>query len=107
MRRISITTQQKIMFIPYINWLNTFIWLYNYHCAKYSLIIALKSIVIEVSCLAPFLLIEIFTSRFFPDIEHIVAGLNSYFMPLSLSWALIKFQKKLEINPRKNQEKTE
>lgn len=96
MKKISLRTQKIVMFIPYINCINLFIWVNNFFCMKYSNRIAAKSILIILTSILPLLFLEITVSRLFPELEKIITLLGSYFLPLLMGLGLIKFQQTLE-----------
>lgn len=95
MKPVSIQIQQKIMFIPYVNMVNIFIWFYNSVCLHVSSSVVARSLGIIFISFVPLAAIQTVVAKIFPDVGHFLSYLNSYIIPLFISYGLIKYQQKL------------
>lgn len=95
---VSLRTQRIISFIPYVNGLILFIWLYNYsHSKKKHKVFARSLVVIFITCI-PLVALQIVFSKIFsvyPIAINIINLLAVYLIPFALGQALIKYQEKL------------
>lgn len=92
MRPISLKIQKVIMFIPYVNILNLFFWLYNsvfYFKAKKTFA---RSLWILLSTLCPLMFFQLLVAEHFVSVGRIISYLNIYAIPLILSYRFIKYQ---------------
>ena len=96
MKPVSIETQKKLMFLPWLNILNLFIWSYNFLCMKYPFSVACKSIALFLGCSLPLFLLEVALTYIFPSSKLVISFIGSYLVPLCTSFAFIRMQEKLE-----------
>ena len=84
------------MYIPYINCVNLLIWIYNWHCMKWSHKAGLQSVVIMLaSMLLPLWVVDLCSSIISPDVSTILKYLLVYGSPLMMSWGLIRLQARI------------
>lgn len=95
MKKISIETQKKMMYIPYINILNMFIWLYNCISLKPPRNCVPKTLTILFVNSLPLLLLQIILSNIWPAVANILTYINAYLIPLLISRGLINYQEDL------------
>ena len=96
---LSVRTQFILMWIPFLNFFNLFIWLYNYSRNSYGIGIFVKSWGVMLLHTVPIAFVQILVSKIFrgyPLIVNIVGMIAMYIIPLMLSFGLIRFQKKLQ-----------
>ena len=95
MKIVSIKTQRILMFIPLLNNLNLFIWIYNCRCANIPAAVFGKSLLIIFSRAFPFAVLHILLSNVLPEFGGVFAYLFMYCIALSISYGLIKYQEKV------------
>ena len=92
--RISVSLQSKLIWIPFVNTIVLFLWLYNYmHYEKQSFGLWNKSVFYTVGHTIPCVIVFILLGHFFPSVGFI-GILASYVIPLVIGFALVRFQKK-------------
>ena len=95
MKIVSIKMQRILMFIPYLNILNLFIWVYNCRCANISAAVFGRSLLLIFAHAFPFAALHILLANLFPELSGKFAFLFMYGMALSISYGLIKYQEKI------------
>lgn len=87
-----------MMFLPFINFLILFVWLYNYsHTEKNSKIFMKSLFIIFCTCI-PMIILQILFSKLlsrYTIVLNIVNACAIYVIPLVLGYSLIKYQKKV------------
>ncbi len=92
--KISISTQKKIMWIPIIHIFSLFVWLYNYiYYPHKSFKLWWGSIGYTFLHMIPAIIVHAILNHRFPEMP-IVFMITTYFCFLSMSYALIRWQKK-------------
>ena len=92
---IPLKVQRIIMFIPYVNVLNLFIWLNNSRMLNAPRNGVPRMLRIMFSCAIPFSCIQVFTSLYFPEYSDWVSTACVYLLPLLIGRGLIKYQNQL------------
>ena len=95
MKQISIDAQRRIMFIPFVNVANLFIWLYNSRNAYNTVNTLPRTLLILFSSTLPLEIISIIVSNLSPTIGDVLGCLNVYLGPLVASYRFIKYQEEL------------
>lgn len=93
--KISTKVQRKLMFIPYVNTLVMFIWLYNCRKAKMNMTVFMKSLLLIFAVVIPSAIVQVVISKLFPNIGGISACIMSYLTSLLIAYCLIRFQEQL------------
>lgn len=96
--RVSIKTQKILMFIPFVNALIWFIWLYNCIKMKVSTAAFMKSLLRMFAVIIPLAMVQLVLSKVFPDTSDILGYIMMYLAPLSMAFCLIRFQERLYEN---------
>lgn len=103
MHKVSLRVQKFISFIPCINILIFFIWMYNYYSYYRigldftdSTTVMIKSIFIVFACSIPIMILTAVLTTMVPASVLLLAAIAVYVQPLIMSWALIKYQEKLD-----------
>lgn len=97
---INIKTQKIILFIPYINVLILFFWLYNYYILQVENKVFFKSLMILFFRIFIFVIPQIILSKILGEnsqINNIISKILIYIIPLSFGDGLIKHQSKIGI----------
>ena len=94
MKKVSIRTQKILMFIPYANIFNQFIWVYNCLVSEYPVHTGLKSLYIWLVYGLPIAIIHSVLDALFPEISHIATFLTMYLYGVLVSFGIIRFQQK-------------
>ena len=94
MNLISIETQRKLMYIPFLNLLNYFIWFINIVRAKVPTSCWAKGFWSIVVHAIPVWFVCTALGRIIPGIVAIAWICTIYFTPLAMSYGSIKFQEK-------------
>lgn len=95
MNRVSIKTQKILMFIPYVNIINLFIWLYiSTHQFKEKNTF-LRSLWILFSTLGPLVFAQVTLSQFLPTLGTLMSYANIYMIPFVLGYRFIRYQETL------------
>lgn len=92
---VPIKFQRILSYIPIINSLILFVWLYNFIRSGKSHGIFVKSLLVLLVCTAPLILIQIVVSCVFAasTLSSICDLIMVYLIPLSMGIGLIKYQK--------------
>ncbi len=92
---VSVKTQKKLMFIPYVNALVPFIWVYNCRKTETDTAVFLQSLLHVFAAAIPLMVVQVVLSKLFPSIGGILACIMSYLAPLAIACCLIRFQERL------------
>lgn len=91
---ISVKVQKYIVFIPFVNCLILFIWVYNYGKMKNDFKVFAKSLLIIGAIGLPLTMIQIIVTNLFGT-AHILDLLMVYVTPLLIGLGLIQYQKRI------------
>ena len=99
MKTISIKAQKILSFIPFVNAIVLFLWIFNYRVsinepkifAKSLLVILVRTIPLS---LLQRLFLNLFIEQEIPTI--LINCIAIYIIPFSLAWGLISFQQKIK-----------
>lgn len=94
MNLISVETQRKLMYIPYVNALNYLIWCINVARARLPFSCWIKGFWSIVGHTIPVWFVFSGASRLFPNLSFLLNFCTLYFSPIAMSIAAIKFQEK-------------
>lgn len=91
----TIQLQKRLMFIPYVNIFNLFIWLYT--CIQYFKVweVLSKTAFILVSTFLPAFVFQFIVSDYFPLLANALSYIVAYVGPTVMSYRLILLQEKL------------
>lgn len=95
---ISVHTQKIIKYIPFLNCLILFIWLFNCNRMKIDYMVFLKSLLLIFATSIPLAILQIILSKMlieFLAVQHVLNGIFIYLIPFVVGSALIKYQEKL------------
>ena len=95
---ISLHTQHIMMYLPFINALILFVWLFNYHNSERRLKVFGKSLIIIFCVTIPMGVLHILFSKIFAEFSIVLTVSNYlfiYLIPFVLGYALIKYQEKV------------
>ena len=95
---ISIRVQSILMCVPLLNCLVLFAWLYNYGHSVTNRTVFAKSLLVIFFSTIPLVILQILLSKIFANQAIILSVINSlmtYFIPFSMSFNLIRYQKKV------------
>ena len=95
---VSLRVQRIMMYIPFVNCLILFVWLFNYRHSGKDYKTFGKSLIIILCVCAPLVVLQILFSKLlakFPNVIAIVDLLAIYIIPFVLGFALIKYQEKV------------
>lgn len=95
MKIVSVETQKKIMYIPYVNILNLFIWLNNIRYMDVPYNGVPKTLLILFINSIPLVLIQSILVNTFPIVGNVLSYINVYLIPLLISRGLIRYQEQL------------
>ena len=96
MGAVSIKTQEKIMFIPWLNVMNIFFWFWNSISIYRTVRTLPRTIWIMFSSSLPLIILQLVVSRFHNTAGLVISYANIYFIPLLLSYRFIKYQKLID-----------
>ena len=94
MRHISVRTQIKLMFIPYVNILNFFIWCNNYKYLNLPFKMGFQSALIILASMTITVVPAWFLTTMSPECAWVGNILRVYVCPVLMSLGIIWFQKK-------------
>mgnify|MGYP003308138244 CR=1 FL=1 len=92
MKPVSINTQKRLLYIPYLNISILFIWLYNCVVTKDAASRVPKTLWIIFSSALPLSILQIIVVSYCPFTGNILAIINAYIIPLVIGHRLIQFQ---------------
>ena len=96
MKPVSIKMQEKIMFIPYLNYANIPILLYNSIFFYKSVHTSLKSLWIFSSTCLPLIIAQQCFSVILPTVGVVILYVNAYIIPVILGYRFVHLQKDLQ-----------
>ena len=99
MKKISIRTQKIIKYIPFLNCLILFIWLFNCNHMKTDYMVFLKSLLLIFATSIPLAVLQIILSKMlieFIVIQQVLNAIFMYLIPFAIGSVLIKYQEKLK-----------
>ena len=96
MKPISTKIQEKIMFIPYLNYANIPILLYNSIFFLKSVHTSLKSLWIFFSTCLPLIIAQQCFFVILPTVGVVIFYVNAYIIPVILGYRFIRLQKNLD-----------
>ena len=94
---ISLRIQRILSFIPYLNALVLFLWLYNFGKSRKGPKVLFKSLLVAWGAALPWVILLIVLSKIIPD-GAVLPAINlaySYLVLLSVATGLIWYQKKI------------
>ena len=97
---IKLSFQKKLVFIPFLNPLILFIWVYNWKKAGEPFSVFVKSLLLIWGISIPIIIVQIVLQNVFgtyPIVMSILAYAVMYLLPLSVGLGLISYQEKLLI----------
>ena len=95
MKLVSVNLQKKLMFIPGLNILNLFIWFYNSFSWDKHINTRAKTISIFLSSSLPLVIVYILFDNLAPEFSVYLRYACAYFIPLLISFRLVKYQEVL------------
>ena len=95
MKPVSVELQMKIMYIPCVNYVIPFIFLYNTHLFYEKSLSRIRVLWIFFSSCLPFIMLSLLAYRVFPVIGTILAYVNAYVIPLLWGYRFTKLQEEL------------
>ena len=96
MKKVSTYTQRKFMYIPLVNFVNLFIWMYNLcFVLKKPWFVLFKAVLIMAACSIAVLIAVNIIYAIFPFLKIIIFCAELYLWPLSCSYGLIRYQESL------------
>lgn len=95
MKYVSIKMQRIIMWIPYANIANLFIWFFinRRFYSKVDTFPKTRQILLSTSL--PLMVLQVLIFNYFPAAGQILAILNAYIIPLCMGYRFIKYQLEL------------
>ncbi len=96
MNTISLDTQKKLMFLPFINLFNLFIYLYNCTCVDIPIGKTLKGGFWALVSVLPIMTIQFVLYTYVPAVGNITGYMVMYFGPMLMSFVLIRYQDSLD-----------
>ena len=94
MNMVSIDTQKKLMYIPFVNIVNFIILFLNLRCVKVSVAGLMKAFVYILGYGFPVWFAFSAAARLFPALYLLFFFCTIYFGPLAVSYGSIKYQEK-------------
>lgn len=95
MKAMSIKLQKIFMFIPFLNMIGIFVWLYNCIVLKVKVKHFLKSLIMSLPLVVVFGLLTAVVARIFgmnSVLYNVISYVAVYLFPLAIWFALVKFQ---------------
>ena len=96
MKQVSINTQKRLLFIPYLNISILFLWLYNCICIKNKVSRVSKTLWILFSTAIPLCGLQIIVSSCYSSVGDVLEYINAYIIPLIIGYRLIRYQTVLQ-----------
>ena len=95
---IPLRIQNILKYIPFLNCLILFFWLYNYSLTEKNPKVFMKSLMIIFGVSIPIVILQILISKIIAEYFLVLTILNyltTYVIPFIVGYALIKYQKRV------------
>ena len=91
---VSLESQKRISFVPFLGFLIPFIWIYNYSRFPKKTGVFAKSLLLMWVILIPQFIISELLIVIFPNYTIIISDISNCIMSYTLAYGLIKYQSK-------------